>query len=228
MNCQWLTVSYLTQRSKLERLLPPGCVLRGDPVVSVSLSYFSNLYWLAGRGYGILYVDVPVTYTGRTETIVGAFCPVLWEGSPDACITGRDELGFAKLFADIPQLEARPGTWHGGRRSLLVGPQVLRDRGARAQGSERREAAARLRRRGNPLQVHAANQHRRPGGARRRLRHDLAVPARREVATIRRSSSKTRTSGNGRAAAERCSFTVPRSSSCRPVSTSSTEWQTLR
>jgi hypothetical protein len=105
MNCQWLTVSYLTQRSKLERLLPPGCVLRGDPVVSVSLSYFNNLYWLAGRGYGILYVDFPVTYTGKTESIAGAFCPVLWEGSPDACITGRDELGFAKLFADIPHLK---------------------------------------------------------------------------------------------------------------------------
>lgn len=105
MDCQWLTVSYLTQRAKLERILPPGCVLRGDPVVSVSLSYFRNLYWLAGRGYGILYVDVPVTYTGKTETIAGAFCPVLWEGSPDACITGRDELGFAKLFADIPHLK---------------------------------------------------------------------------------------------------------------------------
>ena len=105
MTCQWLTVSYLTPRSKLERLLPPGCVLRGDPVVSVSLSFFNNLYWLAGRGYGILYVDVPVTYTGKSETIVGAFCPVLWEGSPDACLTGREELGFSKLFADIPRLK---------------------------------------------------------------------------------------------------------------------------
>jgi hypothetical protein len=105
MNCQWLTVSYLTQRTKLERLLPPGCVLRGDPVVSVSLSFFSNLYWLAGRGYGIIYVDFPVTYTGKTETIAGAFCPVLWEGIPDAIMTGREELGFAKLFADIPRLK---------------------------------------------------------------------------------------------------------------------------
>ena len=45
-------------------------------------------------------------------------------------------------------------------------------------------------------------------------------------ATIRRSGSKTRASGNGRAAAQRCSSTVPRSSSSRPVSTSSMEWQT--
>jgi hypothetical protein len=104
MQCQWLTVSYLTHRESLEALLPRGFALRGRPVVCVSLSFFSNLYWLAGRGYGIVYVDFPVTYTGKTETIAGAFCPVLWEGIPDAIMTGRDELGFSKLFADIPAL----------------------------------------------------------------------------------------------------------------------------
>ena len=105
MNSQWMTVRYLTQRASLERLLPPGFELRGDPIVSVSLSFFHNLYWLAGRGYGILYVDFPVVYTGKTETIAGAFCPVLWEGMPDAILTGREELGFPKLFADIPSLK---------------------------------------------------------------------------------------------------------------------------
>ncbi len=105
MSCQWLTVSYLTERAKLEQLLPPGFALRGDPVVSVSLSYFKNLYWLAGRGYGILIMDVPVIYTGKTETITGAFCAVMWEGIPDAILTGREELGFPKLFADIPDMK---------------------------------------------------------------------------------------------------------------------------
>jgi Acetoacetate decarboxylase (ADC) len=140
MSCQWLTVSYLTQRSKLERLLPPGCELRGEPVVSVSLSYFSNLYWLAGRGYGILYVDVPVTYTGRTETIVGAFCPVLWEGSPDACITGRDELGFAKLFADIPKLTRDPALGTAGGEASWMGHKFfeIEARGLMEVGGEKR------------------------------------------------------------------------------------------
>jgi hypothetical protein len=27
----------------------------------------------------------------------------LWEGLPDAVLTGREELGFPKLFADIPE-----------------------------------------------------------------------------------------------------------------------------
>jgi hypothetical protein len=104
MSCQWMTVSYLTDRSRLEAILPPGFSLRGDPVLSVSLSYFHNLYWLAGRGYGIVMVEFPVTYTGKNETLSGAFCPVMWEGIPDAVMTGREELGFPKLFASIPHI----------------------------------------------------------------------------------------------------------------------------
>lgn len=108
MQAQWMTVSYSTKRSGLERILPPGFSLRGEPQVHVSLAFFHNLYWLAGRSYGILNVEVPVVYTGETETIEGAFCPVLFEGVPDAILTGREELGFPKLFADIP----KPGVDH--------------------------------------------------------------------------------------------------------------------
>ncbi|MCP1120383.1 acetoacetate decarboxylase family protein [Robbsia andropogonis] len=104
MNARWMTVSYRTNRAQLERILPPGFALRGEPEVHVSLAQFSDLYWLAGRGYGILMVEVPAVYTGKDETIDGSFCPVLWEGRPDAIMTGREELGFPKLFADMPYL----------------------------------------------------------------------------------------------------------------------------
>ncbi|VVE90482.1 acetoacetate decarboxylase family protein [Pandoraea bronchicola] len=104
MHAQWMTIAYRTRRESLERILPPGFRLRGEPEVHVSLAFFNNLYWLAGRGYGILSVDIPVVYTGKHEVIDGAFTPVLWEGRPDAIMTGREELGFPKLFADIPAL----------------------------------------------------------------------------------------------------------------------------
>jgi len=104
MNAHWMTVAYRSERIALEALLPPGFSLRGEPVVHVSLAFFRNLYWLAGRGYGILKVDLPVTYAGKSEIIDGAFCPAIWEGMPDAIMTGREELGFPKLFADIPEL----------------------------------------------------------------------------------------------------------------------------
>ncbi|WP_372389186.1 acetoacetate decarboxylase family protein [Xanthomonas axonopodis] len=98
-------MSYRSDRAALEALLPPGFSLRGEPLVHVSLACFRKLYWLAGRGYGILKVGLPVTYTGKTETIDGAFCLVIWEGRPDAIMTGREELGFPKLFADMPELD---------------------------------------------------------------------------------------------------------------------------
>ncbi|MCM2438920.1 acetoacetate decarboxylase family protein [Agrobacterium vitis] len=105
MNAEWMAVTYRTLPEKLEALLPPGMELRGEPLVTVSCAWFKNLYWLAGRGYGIVVVDFPVTYRGKTETLEGTFCPVLWEGAPDAIMTGRDELGFPKMFADIPEIE---------------------------------------------------------------------------------------------------------------------------
>ena len=105
MSCVWMRVAYRTDPAKLEKLLPPGFTLRGDPIVSVSCAQWQNLYWLAGRGYGIVLLNFPVTYRGKDEIIEGSFCPVLWEARPDAIMTGREELGFPKLFADTPDIE---------------------------------------------------------------------------------------------------------------------------
>jgi len=139
MHSHSIAVRYLTQRAKLLRLLPPGFSLRGDPVVTVSFSYFGNLYWLAGRGYGIVGVRFPVIYTGKTETITGTFCPVMWEGIPDACLTGREELGFPKLFADISPIsyDAQQGTASGnaawfGHRFVDIEARGLREAAAPA------------------------------------------------------------------------------------------------
>lgn len=101
MRSEWMAVSYRTDRKKLEALLPPGFSLRGEAIVTVSCAWFKDLYWLAGRGYGIVSVDFPVTYRGKHEELEGTFCPVIWEGQPDAIVTGREELGFPKLFANV-------------------------------------------------------------------------------------------------------------------------------
>jgi acetoacetate decarboxylase len=105
MNSDWMRVAYRTDAAKLERLLPPGFELRGEPILSVSCAWFRNLYWIAGRGYGILSLDFPVTYRGKKETIEGSFCPIIWEGRPDAIMTGREELGFPKMFAEFSEIE---------------------------------------------------------------------------------------------------------------------------
>ena len=94
-------VKFLTDAARLGRLLPPGFTLDGEPVVSVEFLYLSHLEWLGGRGYNIVKVDYPARFQGRQDTARGPFLAVLWENRTDCCTTGREEVGWSKIFADI-------------------------------------------------------------------------------------------------------------------------------
>ena len=119
-------VSFLTDPAHLRRLLPPGLDLDGEPVVSIELMRISELQWLAGRGYCTLGVRFPGRCAGKTRTFRGPFLAVLWENMADPIITGREELGFAKLYCDIPpprSLEGRRchvASWEGHRFMTMV------------------------------------------------------------------------------------------------------------
>lgn len=82
--------------------MPPQCVLDGEPVVTIEHIQLREVNWLAGRGYNILGVKFPVVYQGRAETARGAFLAVLWENMAEPILTGREELGYAKLYCDLP------------------------------------------------------------------------------------------------------------------------------
>ena len=97
------TVSYLTHASALEALLPPGFALHGEPVVTVSATYMKEIDWLAGRGYNTLGASIPVTFTGRTDRATGSLLLVLWENLTDPILTGREELGFSKIYCELPE-----------------------------------------------------------------------------------------------------------------------------
>jgi hypothetical protein len=62
----------------------------------------SELAWLAGRGYSMLQVRFPATYNGDRHQVIGSFLPVLWENLADPILSGREELGFAKLWCELP------------------------------------------------------------------------------------------------------------------------------
>ena len=97
-----VSLQYLTEARRLEALLPPGFRLYGDPVVTVEFSYYPSFEWLAGRGYNTLGIKFPVEFRGETDRATGPFLAVLWENMPEPIITGREELGFAKLYCEIP------------------------------------------------------------------------------------------------------------------------------
>jgi hypothetical protein len=106
------TWSFLTDEAALEPLLPPGFALHGEPVVTVELQLWRNLAWLAGRGYNTLGVKVPARFHGRENNVDGQLLLVIWENLPDAIISGREELGYNKIYASIDDVRD-----HGGKSS---------------------------------------------------------------------------------------------------------------
>ncbi len=103
-------IEALSEAAPLARLLPPGCRQQGEPLIRVSVSWLRDLGWLAGRGYNILTVQLPnVVFEAESKDIVGDFNAVVWESLCDPIITGREEIGFPKIWAEIPDADLAPG-----------------------------------------------------------------------------------------------------------------------
>ena len=106
------SVTFLSNAEQLERFLPPGFALDGEPLVTVSASYMTEIEWLAGRGYNTLGVSFPVRYEGEVDHLSGNFLTVLWENLADPILTGREELGFAKIYCELPAPTRLRGQHH--------------------------------------------------------------------------------------------------------------------
>jgi len=96
-------VSFLSTERALSALMPDGFELNGEPIVTVTFSYMTNIAWLAGRGYNMLGVTIPARIRSRSKNVVGPFLLVLWENMADPIITGREQLGFNKIYCDLPE-----------------------------------------------------------------------------------------------------------------------------
>ena len=102
-------ISYLVKPERLEALLPPRFSLWGEPVMTVDVTYMWGIDWLAGRGYNTFGVKFPAIVRANGETVHGTFLSVLWENLADPIISGREELGFSKLFCEIPEPRVQDG-----------------------------------------------------------------------------------------------------------------------
>ena len=94
----WATFD--ADREQIAALLPEGFEPSAHPDLTVEIKNMTNIGWLAGRGYSVVFVTTGVTYAGEE----GRFKLVLWENAADPIITGREELGYPKVFAEIPDL----------------------------------------------------------------------------------------------------------------------------
>ena len=98
-----VSVSFLSNAEQLKALLPDCFELGGEPVVTVYANYMKEIEWLAGRGYNILGVSFPAVFKGARDHVRGPFLSVLWENLCDPIITGREELGFSKIYCEMPE-----------------------------------------------------------------------------------------------------------------------------
>jgi hypothetical protein len=104
-------MSALTDPDQLARMLPKRLALAGEARLELVVMSFTNIGWLAGRGYDILMVRIPARWNEDEEAVSGYFVPVVWENMADPIITGREELGWPKIFADIAVSEAFEAEW---------------------------------------------------------------------------------------------------------------------
>ncbi len=106
------SVSFLTNAQQLEAFLPPGFSLDGEPVVTVFTNHMTEIEWLAGRGYNVLGVTFPVRFAGERDQARGSFLTVLWENLTDPILTGREEIGFSKIYCELPPPTHLRGHYH--------------------------------------------------------------------------------------------------------------------
>ncbi|ESZ93892.1 hypothetical protein SBOR_5713 [Sclerotinia borealis F-4128] len=108
-------ITFKTYKSYLSTLLPSDDfqIVTEDmwATATFSTTRLGNLEWLGGRGYSMfgLYVH-NVVHKGPSETgsdaateLKGDLLPVLFENMADPIITGREELGFSKVFATLDE-----------------------------------------------------------------------------------------------------------------------------
>jgi len=94
---------FLSDSEALSALLPECFDLNGDPVVTIEHTVLHDLAWLAGRSYSMLGVKLPVMLNSSTGPMAGSLLTVLWENRPEPILSGREELGFNKVYCELPE-----------------------------------------------------------------------------------------------------------------------------
>jgi acetoacetate decarboxylase len=106
-----ITITYLTDRDRLARYLPPPFEVAEEALLSVSYSMNNGVEWLAGRSYNIVGVNASVIFKGEEQQLRGGHPLVLWENLAEPILTGRENEGIPKIFADIEDHSILNGEW---------------------------------------------------------------------------------------------------------------------
>ncbi len=98
-----ISITYETDPGMLAQYIPEGFELT-QPVVTIQYGMCRGVEWLGGGAYNLIGVNVPVEYPHGRERLEGQYALVLWENKTDPILTGREQSGIPKIFADIQDL----------------------------------------------------------------------------------------------------------------------------
>lgn len=98
-----LNITFETDRAALERYIPEELELR-SPEVMVSLNQLTEINWLQGGHYNLVGVSSPVRFNGKKDHVDASYPLVMWENRTAPILTGREQTGVPKIFADIEDL----------------------------------------------------------------------------------------------------------------------------
>lgn len=99
-------------RDALQTLLPEGYAVEESvqPTVVFEVMNLRNLPWLAGRGYNTWGIYANNIVCNRVDPpVTASYLLVLFESFTDPITTGREELGFPKVWAELPDGKLEDG-----------------------------------------------------------------------------------------------------------------------
>lgn len=99
-----ISITYETDGEFLETLIPE-CFTLNAPYVTVIQCQLRNQAHMGGKSYNLMNVNVPVHFKGERDDLDGDFILVMFENHSDPIVAGREEMGYSKIYSDIPDFE---------------------------------------------------------------------------------------------------------------------------
>ena len=101
---QLIATSFETTPEAIESILPRHLAKGDNNIVYVNRLRYRGIDYLGGRGYEEIIVGVNARHEHEGKVIKAPYLFVEWVDDVPAILSGREALGYPKLYADIPQL----------------------------------------------------------------------------------------------------------------------------
>ncbi|MDN4526420.1 acetoacetate decarboxylase family protein [Fictibacillus fluitans] len=99
-----------TNGNLLSNFLPAGFQpLR--PEINIKFVQLREVDFLTGGSYNLIQIEVPVRFSGTHDQLEGVFPLVIWENNAEPIISGREQSGQPKIYADIEDLNIYQGKY---------------------------------------------------------------------------------------------------------------------